>query len=119
MRAPLSEALPLRTSNIYSGLKVSLCDHRLLSGACRRCTSLQVLLNRKRIAEKGNLQADVVPMVRIPPNARERNQWVIKQAAKKPFLLAVSPTPNRRQILQTAFNIESSQLSLINHLDLS
>ena len=32
-------------------------------------TSLQVLLNRKRIAEKGNLQPDVVPMVRIPPNA--------------------------------------------------
>ena len=43
-------------------------------------TSLQVLLNRKRIAEKGNLQPDVVPMVRIPPNARERDQWVIKQA---------------------------------------
>src|SRR5271167_5035612 len=43
-------------------------------------SSLQVLLNRKRIAEKGNLQPDVVPMVRIPPNARERNQWVIKQA---------------------------------------
>ena len=43
-------------------------------------TSLQVLLNRKRIAETGNLQPDVVPMVRIPPNARERNQWVIKLA---------------------------------------
>lgn len=43
-------------------------------------TSLQVLLSRKRIAQKGNLQPDVVPMVRIPPNARERNQWVIKQA---------------------------------------
>jgi 4-hydroxy-2-oxoheptanedioate aldolase len=43
-------------------------------------SSLQVLLNRKRIAEKGNLQPDVVPMVRIPPNARERDQWVIKQA---------------------------------------
>src|SRR6201988_2425231 len=42
--------------------------------------SLQVLLNRKRIAEKGNPQPDVVPLVRIPPNARERNQWVIKQA---------------------------------------
>jgi len=43
-------------------------------------TSLQVLLNRKRIAQKGNLQPDVVPLVRIPPNACERNQWVIKQA---------------------------------------
>ena len=29
--------------------------------------SLQYLLNRKRIAEKGNLQPDVVPLVRIPP----------------------------------------------------
>ena len=29
---------------------------------------------------KGNLQPDVVPLVRIPPNGRERNQWVIKQA---------------------------------------
>ena len=43
--------------------------------------SLQYLLNRKRILEKGDLQPDVVPFVRIPPNARESgvNQWVIKQ----------------------------------------
>ena len=43
--------------------------------------SVQHLLNRKRILEKGNLQPDVVPFVRIPPNARESggNQWVIKQ----------------------------------------
>ena len=44
-------------------------------------TALQYLLNRRRIAEKGNLQPDVVPFVRIPPNAREAsvNQWIIKQ----------------------------------------
>src|SRR5215468_1046420 len=47
-------------------------------------TSLQVLLNRKRIAEKGNLQPDVVPMVRIPPNARERNQWVSRGGTLSP-----------------------------------
>ena len=43
--------------------------------------SVQHLLNRKRILEKGSLQPDVVPFVRIPPNARETgsNQWVIKQ----------------------------------------
>lgn len=41
--------------------------------------SLQCLLNRKRIAEKGTLQPDVVPFVRIPPNGRDRDQWVIKQ----------------------------------------
>jgi 4-hydroxy-2-oxoheptanedioate aldolase len=41
--------------------------------------SLQFLLSRQRMAEGGGLQADPVPMVRIPPNTRERNQWVIKQ----------------------------------------
>ena len=43
--------------------------------------SVQHLLNRRRILEKGNLQPDVVPFVRIPPNSRETagNQWVIKQ----------------------------------------
>ena len=42
--------------------------------------SLQFLLNRQRIAAKGNLQPDVVPLVRIPPNSREHSQWIIKQA---------------------------------------
>ena len=42
--------------------------------------SLQFLLNRQRIAEKGSVQPDVVPLVQIPPNSRERNQWIIKQA---------------------------------------
>ena len=42
--------------------------------------SLQFLLNRKKIADGGGLQADPVPLVRIPPNSREQNQWVIKQA---------------------------------------
>jgi 4-hydroxy-2-oxoheptanedioate aldolase len=41
--------------------------------------SLQHLLHRGRIAAKGSVQPDVVPFVRIPPYARERNQWVIKQ----------------------------------------
>ena len=42
--------------------------------------SLQFLLSRKKVAQQGDLQADPTPMVRIPPNSRERNQWVIKQA---------------------------------------
>lgn len=41
--------------------------------------SLQHLVNRKRIVAKGSLQPDVVPLVRIPPYTRERNEWVIKQ----------------------------------------
>jgi len=43
-------------------------------------TMLQFLMNRKKIAESGTLQADPAPFVRIPPNTGERNQWVIKQA---------------------------------------
>jgi 4-hydroxy-2-oxoheptanedioate aldolase len=41
--------------------------------------SLQFLLDRKRLVTKGTLQPDVVPFVRVPPNAREQNQWVLKQ----------------------------------------
>ena len=64
--------------------------------------SLQVLLNRKRIAEKGNLQPDVVPMVRIPPNARERNQWVIKQALDTGVYGLVLPHLNTVEDAQAA-----------------
>ena len=42
--------------------------------------SLQALLSRRKVAQQGNFQADPTPMVRIPPNSREHNQWVIKQA---------------------------------------
>jgi 4-hydroxy-2-oxoheptanedioate aldolase len=41
--------------------------------------SLQFLLNRRHIANSGSIQPDIMPFVRVPPNARELNQWVIKQ----------------------------------------
>ena len=41
--------------------------------------SLQFLLSRRKVVEQGDLQADPVPLVRIPPNTREHNQWVVKQ----------------------------------------
>ena len=53
-------------------------EHEGLSFPTLR-VSLQYLLNRKRIAEKESVQPDVIPMVRVPPNAREQNQWIIKQ----------------------------------------
>ena len=40
---------------------------------------LQYLLNRRQIAESGSLAPAVTPMVRIPPNGAEMNQWVAKQ----------------------------------------
>ena len=64
--------------------------------------SLQFLLNRKRIAEKGNAQPDVVPLVRIPPNSRERNQWVIKQALDTGVYGLVLPHLNTVEEAQSA-----------------
>jgi len=42
--------------------------------------SLQYMLNRRQIAESGSLAPVVTPMVRIPPNGSEKNQWLAKQA---------------------------------------
>ncbi len=41
--------------------------------------TLQDMLNRRQIAESGSLAPKVTPMVRIPPNGGEMNQWIAKQ----------------------------------------
>ena len=41
--------------------------------------TLNTLLSRRSIFENQTLQPSVVPFVRIPPNANEHNQWIIKQ----------------------------------------
>ena len=41
--------------------------------------SLQYLLNRQQIVASGSLAPAVTPMVRIPPNGAEMNQWIAKQ----------------------------------------
>jgi 4-hydroxy-2-oxoheptanedioate aldolase len=66
------------------------------------CMSLQCLLNRKRIAEKGSLQPDVVPLVRIPPNGRDHDQWVIKQTLDTGVYGLVLPHLNRVEEAQAA-----------------
>jgi 4-hydroxy-2-oxoheptanedioate aldolase len=43
----------------------------------RNC--LQYLLNRRQIIESKSIAPAVTPMVRIPPNGSEMNQWVAKQ----------------------------------------
>ncbi len=42
--------------------------------------SLQYMLNRRQIATSGSIAPPVTPIVRIPPNGNEHNQWVAKQA---------------------------------------
>ena len=66
--------------------------------------SLQFLLNRRRLAEQGDVQAILVPLVRIPPNLRERNQWVIKQALDTGVYGLVLPHLN---------NVEDAQAAVI------
>jgi 4-hydroxy-2-oxoheptanedioate aldolase len=45
--------------------------------ALRDC--LQYLLNRKQIVERGTVSPAVTPIIRIPPNGGEMNQWLAKQ----------------------------------------
>jgi len=40
---------------------------------------MQYMLDRRQIVQSGTLAAAVAPMVRIPPNGGEMNQWVAKQ----------------------------------------
>ena len=64
--------------------------------------SLQFLLSRRKLAEQGNLQADPVPMVRIPPNTSEHNQWVVKQALDTGVYGLVLPHLNTVEDAQAA-----------------
>ncbi len=41
--------------------------------------ALQSMLDRRQILDRGTLALKVTPMVRIPPNGGEMNQWVAKQ----------------------------------------
>ncbi len=40
---------------------------------------LQYMLNRRQIVEQGTLSPAVTPIIRIPPNGAEMNQWCAKQ----------------------------------------
>ena len=41
--------------------------------------ALQFMLDRRQIVERATLAPTVTPMVRIPPNGGEHNQWIAKQ----------------------------------------
>ncbi|MDA8123774.1 MAG: aldolase/citrate lyase family protein [Deltaproteobacteria bacterium] len=73
----IEEAIALGTSK-YDGLMFEM-EHGPWDGRALRNT-LQYLLNRKQIAQSGSIAPAVTPLVRIPPNGSEMNQWVAKQA---------------------------------------
>src|ERR1700751_4140048 len=53
--------------------------------------ALQYLLNRRQIREAESLAPAVTPIVRIPPNGSEKNQWFAKQALDRGIYGVVWP----------------------------
>src|SRR5687767_4532318 len=41
---------------------------------------LQYMLNRRDIVERASLAPSVTPMIRVPANGSEKNEWLAKQA---------------------------------------
>lgn len=70
-------ALAFSTSK-YDGIVFEMEHNPWDIKSLRDC--LQYMLNRRQIAQAGSLAPTVTPMVRIPPNGDEKNQWFAKQA---------------------------------------
>ncbi len=62
----------------YDGIIFEMEHNPWDIGALRDC--LQYMLNRRQIVDAGSLAPAVTPIVRIPPNGGEQNQWLAKQA---------------------------------------
>lgn len=63
--------------SVYDGVMFEL-EHRPFDLPTIR-DSLQYLLDRRSILEAGSALCPVTPIVRIPPNGGEMNQWIAKQ----------------------------------------
>ncbi|MBX6372740.1 MAG: aldolase [Acetobacteraceae bacterium] len=74
--AEVSTAIAL-SSTAYDGVVFEMEHGAYDIRALRDC--LQYMLNRRQILESGSLAPAVTPMVRIPPNGGEMNQWIAKQ----------------------------------------
>jgi 4-hydroxy-2-oxoheptanedioate aldolase len=72
----IETATALASSN-YDGIAFEM-EHAPMSTPALR-DALQYMLDRRQILERGTLAPRVTPMVRIPPNGGEMNQWIAKQ----------------------------------------
>ncbi len=61
----------------YDGIVFEM-EHAPMSTPALR-DALQYMLDRRQILDSGTLAPKVTPLVRIPPNGGEMNQWVAKQ----------------------------------------
>ena len=74
--AEIDNAVSLATSG-YDGVIFEM-EHNPFDMKGLR-DSLQYLLNRLQLVEGGTLAPTITPLVRIPPNGGEMNQWIAKQ----------------------------------------
>jgi len=63
--------------SLYDGIAFEM-EHAPLSPTRLR-DALQYMLDRQQILQGGTLAPRVTPLVRIPPNGGEMNQWLAKQ----------------------------------------
>lgn len=76
--APIDiETASALASSSYDGIAFEM-EHAPINPPGLR-TALQFMLDRRQILEGGTLAPNVTPMVRIPPNGGEMNQWIAKQ----------------------------------------
>lgn len=75
---PTAEAAISFSTSRYDGVLIE-CEHQAWDAPALRDT-LQYLLNRRQIADAGSIAPAVTPIVRIPANGAEKNQWLAKQA---------------------------------------
>jgi 4-hydroxy-2-oxoheptanedioate aldolase len=75
--AEVDAALAMSTAK-YDGIVFEMEHNAWDARALRDC--LQYMLNRRQIAQSATLAPAVTPLVRIPPNGGEHNQWFAKQA---------------------------------------
>ena len=74
---PDIEAATALGSSKYDGVVYEM-EHGPFDSPTLRDT-LQFMLSRRQILDSGTLAPAVTPMVRIPPNGGEMNQWIAKQ----------------------------------------
>src|SRR5262244_4659080 len=71
----IETATAMSTSNL-DGVAFEM-EHAPMSAPALR-DALQYMLDRRQILDSGTLAPRVTPMVRIPPNGGEMNQWIAK-----------------------------------------
>src|SRR5271154_3664354 len=76
-QAEIETAVAMSTSK-FDGIIYEM-EHNFWDARALR-DSMQYMLNRRAMVQGGSLAPTVTPMVRIPPNGGEHNQWLAKQA---------------------------------------